>query len=362
VKALFAIADGFTRWIDSVAGTFVIWLERYTPPRVVKLVENESGEFVLRIDESIGAPSPVSEPVRISEGKIIDAVADSLSTALPGSRVELILQPDRFLFRPLDLPNRASEFLDGIVRTQIDRLTPWSASDAAFGWSKPAQSGADRITVIIAATALTLVAPYVHAIKAVGAHSIAVFTVLPEAEAVAVPVKVLEERLRGAMDVGLIRRAVVILFMAAGITAGFAIGVSAINGASVDTQQAALSRQIASIRAAAATSGDAGLGSVLAARRTLEGRKHDAPSSLIVLETLSKILPDHTYVTELRIEGNKLRLVGITRDAPSLIGLIEQSGRLSLATFFAPTTRSPSDQGERFHIEAQIQPLVSPRS
>jgi len=67
-------------------------------------------------------------------------------------------------------------------------------------------------------------------------------------------------------------------------------------------------------------------------------------------------------VTELRVEGNKLRLVGVTRDAPSLIALIEQSGRFTQATFFAPTTRSPSDQGERFHIEAAIQSLAAPRS
>ena len=78
---------------------------------------------------------------------------------------------------------------------------------------------------------------------------------------------------------------------------------------------------------------------------------------MLVLETLSKILPDQTYVTELRLEGNKLRLTGITRDAPSLIGLMEQSGRFTRATFFAPTTRSPSDQAMRFHIEAIIKPL-----
>ena len=81
------------------------------------------------------------------------------------------------------------------------------------------------------------------------------------------------------------------------------------------------------------------------------------PPLCSLLEALSKILPDQTYVTELRLEGNKLRLTGITRDAPSLIGLIEQSGRFTRATFFAPTTRSPSDTGDRFHIEAIIKPL-----
>jgi general secretion pathway protein L len=78
---------------------------------------------------------------------------------------------------------------------------------------------------------------------------------------------------------------------------------------------------------------------------------------VLALEALSKILPDQTYVTELRVEGNKLRLTGVTRDAPALIELIEQSGRFTRATFFAPTTRSSSDTGDRFHIEAIIRPL-----
>ena len=79
-------------------------------------------------------------------------------------------------------------------------------------------------------------------------------------------------------------------------------------------------------------------------------------------DPLSQILPDHTYVTELRIEGDKLRLTGVTRDAPSLIGLIEQSPHFTNATFFAPTTRAPTDSGDRFNIEARIMPVFTPRA
>ena len=91
-----------------------------------------------------------------------------------------------------------------------------------------------------------------------------------------------------------------------------------------------------------------------AALRAVERRKHESPVERDDSRALSQVLPDHTYVTEMRVEGDKLRLVGVTRDAPSLIGLIERSGRFTRATFFAPTTRSPTDPGERFHIEAQI--------
>ena len=75
-----------------------------------------------------------------------------------------------------------------------------------------------------------------------------------------------------------------------------------------------------------------------------------------MLEALSQVLPDNTYVTELHLAGSKLQIAGITRDAPSLIPLIEQSQHFTRATFYAPTTRSPSDPGERFHIEARIEP------
>jgi general secretion pathway protein L len=82
----------------------------------------------------------------------------------------------------------------------------------------------------------------------------------------------------------------------------------------------------------------------------------------MVLDALSEILPDHTYVTELRIEANTVRLIGVTRDAPSLIELIERSGRFTRASFVGPTTRTASDPGERFHIEAIIQPFSAVRS
>ncbi len=60
----------------------------------------------------------------------------------------------------------------------------------------------------------------------------------------------------------------------------------------------------------------------------------------MVLEAISKKLPDTTYVTELRIEGDKVQVVGLTQDAPSLIRLIEQSPQFTRATLCTDDTRA----------------------
>src|SRR5262249_11958724 len=143
--------------------------------------------------------------------------------------------------------------------------------------------------------------------------------------------------------------------------AGASIAASVI-GARLQAEQDQLARQIASRRAAALGGREGSLDAATAALHTLERRKYESPAAVIVLEELSQVLPDNTYVTELRIEGDKLRVIGLSRDAPSLIGLIERSHHFSRATFFAPTTRAPNEPGERFHIEATIEPSFIPRS
>ena len=171
-----AIVDGVLCWIDGVAATIVALAGWFGSRRTVQLVEDGSGFLVA----AGGGASPArAVRLQIRDGKLI-AGDPSHTASLRGRRVELMLQPDRFLFRPLELPKRAAEFLDGIVRAQIDRLTPWTANEAVVGWSTPQADGPDRIVVTVAATVRTLITPYVQAFAAHGVRSVAVSTRLPD--------------------------------------------------------------------------------------------------------------------------------------------------------------------------------------
>jgi general secretion pathway protein L len=344
----------FVRWIDATA-EFIAGLNwRFKPPSTITLDEVAEGEFILPDNPDHGGPTD-SGRIRIADGQIVDTVPDAVAARLLGSRVELNVHPDRFLFQPFELPKGATEFLAGIVRAQIDRLTPWPASEAAFGWSKPAELDADRMIVTIAATARALVLPYVGAMASLGAQSIAVFTAPQEQE----PINILvEDKAARLFAFHKIREVLVFILIAAASIAGVAVSGSTVVGIGLAAQQHELAHRIAQIRAAAGVSRDATLHSREADLRRLEDRKHVIAPNVIVLETLSRILPDNTYLTELRVEDNKVQLSGITHDAPALIGLIEQSGLFTRATFLSPTTRL-SDSSERFHIEALIRPAVA---
>ncbi|MDU6239287.1 MAG: PilN domain-containing protein, partial [Bradyrhizobium sp.] len=97
-----------------------------------------------------------------------------------------------------------------------------------------------------------------------------------------------------------------------------------------------------------------------AALRGLQHRKQETAADVLALDALSRVLPDNTYVTELRMDKDKLQIAGTSQDAAALVRLIEQSAHFKHATFSAPTTRSVDGTGERFRIEADIKPHFGP--
>ena len=328
-----------------MAGTIVAALERMVAPRVVRLVETEAGAFTLEAAKLDNGPKQL-----VFEGGKFEGA--NLAQIARGGRVEIVLRPSRFLFRPLELPARAADFLEGIVRAQIDRLTPWSAAEAVFGCSPPVAHGSDSITTEIAAVPRRLAMGYVEAVSPFHPSAIAIVT---EGDGGG-RIKVFEQRSRGAIDPVRLSRTLQAVLAVAAVAAVIGSVAAGYLADSLSAQESELQGQITQ-RRAALRGVDGGERSPLA---LLERRKYDTPASVIVLESLTRVLPDHTYVTEMHLAGNKIQIGGITRDAPSLIPLIEQSQHFTRATFYAPTTRSSSDPGERFHIEAQIEPRNAP--
>jgi len=349
LSAASIIVDLWSRWIDDVTAGLKPASSSFRRARVIELREQGDGSFSVTEWRRGAAKFLTDARLRLVED--IVAGPENALELLVRSHVHVILSSSRFLFRSIELPRGADQFVDGVVKSQIDRLTPWPANDAVYGWSPPSDAGPARIAVTIAATARALIEPIVNAVRAKKPGSIRISTEVV-GEGTIIPVW--SERSDQSPDRRM-RRHVQIVFGAAGLSLLASLLGWLVAGTYLETREKDIEDQIARRRSQLMQqSGSA----MQRAAEALQARKRTAPSAVIVMEELSKTLPDDTHLTELRIEEGKVQIVGLAQDAPALIRLIEQSGKFSQATFFAATVRAPKG-GDTFHIEARPEPPFS---
>jgi general secretion pathway protein L len=75
---------------------------------------------------------------------------------------------------------------------------------------------------------------------------------------------------------------------------------------------------------------------------------------LEVWDELSRILPDHTFLTESRMADGKLTLSGFSADAAKLVRIIDQSPLFSGAALTAAITPDATEHKERFSISFKV--------
>lgn len=345
-------------WIDMVAELVMAIIGRFRSVRRTQFIEEDGDVFSIHGQGADAKSEAILMSIRLLDDGALTDLKPKLAVMLRGSDVEVVLRPSHFLVRSLELPKRAGEFLDGIVRSQIDRLTPWKATEAVFGWTPPVEAPDERISLMVVATARARIEPYVQALSGLGASSIMV-SMLPEVEIEnAGPIRVFAQGSHSALGVFRVRHWLMVVLAGLAVATSLAATTAQFVGNDLQTQTHDVNRRISERRTALIKSRNA-TGGATTAQQALDRRKNENAASVIVLEALSQVLPDHTYVTELRVEGGKVQVIGVTRDAPSLVRLMEDAPHFTRATFFAPTTRSPGDSGERFHIEARLNSVFS---
>jgi general secretion pathway protein L len=341
-------------WTTAAAQGFDALAGRLRRRRQVRIVWDRTDALSFSLlHQPGGKPRLPDATLRLADGHPERSLPADWIAALQGSTIECRLASEQVLFRQLDFPKQASGFLDGMVRSQIDRLTPWAPGDVVFGFNAPRETPNERLELTLAATSRAALMPLVQLADRVGAAALTVSVDAeadgkPEPETISVFAVGLRSAIAGDRDLAKVLRYG--LLGVAGATA-LTLVASMVIGNTLDGElqdvQARIARQRAALRA---NTGGGGL----SAESLLARRKQTTPAAVLVLDAISKILPDTTYVTDLRVEGDRLQVAGLTKDAPMLIRLIEQSPQFSRATFYAPTTREASEPGERFHIEAHI--------
>ncbi len=330
-------------WIDELARVIEPYVRQRSAP----------ADFVLRQDGDRfvclrSARKGVTDVGVIRAGGSLEG---DLLKRLRRQDVEVRLDPTLVLDKTLTLPAAGQQYLDAILRHQIERLTPWAADHVAFDYvietGQKAPEG--QVAIRLVATARETVTQAMALLAEMGIKPRKVGTASDPLDRQS-PVDLqgegkIERRssLRRAVAVGLAATAAVVV-----ILGGFqTFEMVRLSSESAEVQAAVEARR-AVIAAAVArtTSSDE--------YRELASRKAAALPMVVLLEELSRTIPRNTFLTELNVEGSTLRINGTSTDATALIELLENADNLSGAEFGAPTTRNERGSGDSFQIVVQL--------
>jgi general secretion pathway protein L len=314
-------------------------------PWRVMLLRGETGcDIYLRTRERIERVGTFP-----ASGRPLSELRGRLGThRLAPSQIVLRLRPAEVVEAHVTLPAAAGSMLEPILRNQIERLAPWPADKALFAWeARPNASGALDIAVTV--TARSLVEGLLAEIERIG---LVPGVVDFGADAAAEPrLNLLAAPAEAGQRPGRRILASVGLLCGAALLAG-GIGIATLVHRTGEL--VALEARLEELRRQSA----AMLPSQASVRRQarLAAERQSQPAMAVMLEALSRALPDDAWLDRLEVEQGVVRMAGHAANAARLIGEIEASGHFTDVRFSAPTTLTQGESHESFTITARIVP------
>ena len=269
-----------------------------------------------------------------------------------GAVVELRLPPDQVLRRTLRLPQEGRDFVAQIIEHRLSRLTPWNPEKVHYGFSVAGEAGPDGLMEVeFAATSEDLAAPAVKRLKDAGLQLTALGTT---AEPIELPLRLdLYRGARAAARSPLRRPTAVALAAVVAVLVTACLASSWLAFSSEERLRTAEVRLAQALARLQAASGGGAAGSRDLA--LLDAKRPDR-SVLVLMDRLAEVIPPNTFLRELEIDAEKVRLVGHSGDAPALIGLLEADPALAKVRFAAPVTRDGENRDGFDIVAARVLP------
>ena len=268
------------------------------------------------------------------------------------SDVVLRLPADRVLRRRLELPWAAEPDLREALYFQIDRQTPFTPDEVYFDFEVVGRdTEAKRLTVEVTVIPRTIVD---DAVARAGRWGLEpdIVDVVDQHQDAAPRINLMPGGAAANDAPGFSPVNVLLLIVAAGLLAA-AVYVP------LDQRRVAADALLARIvvvqaQAQATLLLREEVESLRKEERFLTAARRGALSPVRVLDDLTRILPDDTWLFELKITGRQVRIAGYAPAAAALIGVIDKSPLFRAPRFRSSVTQDPRTGLERFNMSFQI--------
>lgn len=358
-------AGDFLRWWWSELRALVPaqWRKRFEQRKAIVASEGDewraykpvSGRLAEAGRVNVGSLDPAGRKLAFSR-----LVEDGTGVA---GNVWLALSPHEVLVRSATLPLAAEEALRDAVGFELDRLTPFAAEQAWFDFRVTSRDAvAGRITLDLAAVLRRPVEARIAELQEMGATVLGVGVAFDLA-ASPMPFNLLppEKRERPATSRSTAAARALAGFVAVLAIAAIIYPLWLKRSAVIELQpRMDVSRAGAEVAERLARE----IEKLAGEHNFLVGKKQGQYGTLTLLEDLSRLLPDTTWIQQLDLKsGSKVRelqLSGETGSSSKLFELLEQSGSLVNPSFKSPLTKGVTPNTERFLLAAEVKPRALP--
>jgi len=269
------------------------------------------------------------------------------------AEVVLRLSPDDVLARRLELPLLADADLRNALYFEIDRQTPFRPEDTYFDYAVVSRRNEDkRLSVDLTIVPRKIVANAEAGFSEWGIAADAVEVEgAPDSAPLHIPLHEAAGERRG-LGFGAALNVLMLLVIVGGAALAIQIPIEARQRVA---ERLADSVHQARTRADAALALRKELDALLETDRGLQRRKLEAPSSVRVLDEVTRLLPDEVWLTNMQLEGGEVRLTGYAPTAASLIGLLDASEHFRTPRFRSPVTQDARLAKERFTLTFELE-------
>jgi general secretion pathway protein L len=261
-----------------------------------------------------------------------------------------VLEPARYVKRqlsPLRLPKRR---MHAIANLDLDAETPFEASDIFLICPQYDENAPESGYYIVKRSQLS---PLLAELKKAG-FSVGEIAILDDGRMVAPDLESVRQIIPPPLGTTLGHRLIAVggalALFGLVLTIGHLHWRYSIAEAELGRLIAAAEGEVVEVRSMIAARN-----SKIAQISAVRNEKRGAVPIVSVVEEMSRVIPDSTWLTDIEVGGNAATFTGFSASAAALISVLEASPLFGSPTFNAPIVRVTNQEGERFTISMKIE-------
>ncbi|MGH8061303.1 MAG: PilN domain-containing protein [Pseudoxanthomonas sp.] len=353
-----ALADRIRRY-GSGTGSFFIWwrqaLVGWLPARWKVLMglaqdrlllSRDQEELRVQWQDAAGLRDLVRLPLPLQEPELEKVLGNRLA-ALPRW---LLLPPGRVLRRSLLLPAAAAERLRDVVGFEVDRQTPFAAGAVRFDARLLQRRPDGQLEAELVAVPRPAFDEAMAAFGSLAASLVGVDASDAQGRPLGVNLLPLEQRRRRHNPLRTWNLALAAIALLALVACAWQVLDNRRQAAAAFAAQVEVRANQARLVAVQRQR----LVDVVEGAAFLDRSRASLPTTLEVMDEVSRRLPDNTYLEKLSIEGQQLLLIGLSPEASSLVAKMEGSKLWKSPALSGALQPDPRSRRDRFSLTAEL--------